>query len=206
MNTILVFDLDNTLYPYQSGLFAHINARMNHFIADHLHLSLSEVDQIRTRYIQQYGTTQEGLTKEHGLSPIEFLSYAHDISIEKFLHPDPVFRDFLKELPNQKYIFSNSPIVAIKRILEHLQIDSFFTELISIETFDYIGKPNRSAFNILTQHLPCGYRKALLFDDEPKNIATGNEFGFFSVFVNGKSIPPDDYYVPYLIPLIKENL
>jgi len=206
LNTILVFDLDNTLYPDQSGLYSHINKRMNRFIADRLHESLSSVDQIRTDYIQKYGTTQEGLSREHGIPPMEFLSYAHDISIGKFLRPNRAFQDYLREVNDPKYIFSNSPAFAIQRILAHLQIETLFHEIISIEMMGYVGKPNPSAFEALIQHLPIGYERILFFDDEPKNIEMGRKFGFISFLVNNKGFSPEDYYGLYLIPLIKESL
>lgn len=206
MNTILVFDLDNTLYPYQSGLYAHINERMNRFIADRLHVDLSVVDQIRTGYIQQYGTTQEGLSREHGISSTEFLSYAHDIAIETYLRPNPVFQAFIQQLSHPKLIFSNSPSFAIQSILTYLQIDQVFCHTVSIESMSYEGKPNRSAFETLVRHLPDGADRVVFFDDEPKNIDMGREFHFHSVLVKGKEFSPEDYYDRYLIPLIKESL
>lgn len=206
MNTILVFDLDNTLYPYQSGLYTHINERMNCFIAERLCQSLSEVDRVRTRFIQQYGTTQEGLSKHYGISPQDFLAYAHDIQIESFIQPNHCLKDLMKSIPFPKYLFSNSPLLAIQRVLTHLEIDQFFSGLISIETSQYIGKPNPSSFQAIIKILPEKCDKVLFFDDEPKNIEAGKVFGWHGVWVNGKQYPPLQYYEDYLIPLIKESV
>ena len=206
MNTVLVFDLDNTLYPYRSGLFTYINQRMNAFIQKRFDLSYEEVDQIRTNYIQRYGTTQQGLAEEHGISPEEFLCYAHDIEIEKYLQRSFLFRETLRTIPYPKYLFTNSPLHYARRILRHLQIEDLFVSLTTIEKLHYIGKPNRSAFEILFQQLPDELQEVKLIDDEPKNIEMGKQFGMIGILVNGREIPPSEYYDHFLIPLLKEKL
>lgn len=203
---MLVFDLDNTLYPYQSGLYAHINQRMNQFISEKLHLSFSVVDEIRTRYIDQFGTTQQGLYYDYGIMAEEFLSFAHDIDIEKFLQPSPELRDYLHEVPYPKFLFTNSPYASAKKELSYLQIEPLFQQLITIETLNYIGKPNRSAFEKLIQCLPPAPDQVILVDDDPKNIEMGRQFGFTSILVDGKQIPVKKYYNQFLIPLLKGNL
>lgn len=206
MNTLLVFDLDNTLYPYRSGLYTYINQRMNAFIQKRLGLSYEEVDQIRSGYIRQYGTTQQGLAEEYGISSEEFLCYAHDIEVEKYLQRSFLFREALRGISQPKYLFTNSPIHYATRILKHLQIDDLFEGFISIETLRYIGKPNRSAFEILCKHIPSEYHEIKFLDDEPKNIEMGKQFGLIGIPVNGRDIPPHEYYDHFLIPLMKENL
>lgn len=52
-----VFDLDNTLYPASSNLFAQIDERMGDFIARHLGVTGDQAQKIRKSYFIKYGTT-----------------------------------------------------------------------------------------------------------------------------------------------------
>jgi putative hydrolase of the HAD superfamily len=179
---------------------------MNAFIQKRFDVSYKEVDQIRSGYIEQYGTTQQGLSEEHGISPEEFLQYAHDIEVEKYLPRSFLFREALRKIPQPKYLFTNSPLQYARKILRHLQVEDLFEDYITIETLHYIGKPNRSAFEILLSRLPPDYQEIKFVDDEPKNIEMGQRFGLVGIPVNGREIPTHEYYDQFLIPLMKENL
>ena len=82
---VILFDLDNTLYPPECGLLQHLDDRINEFVSGFLSVSLEEAKALRRRYIRQYGTTLHGLKAEHGLPPADYLSAVHDaVRIERF--------------------------------------------------------------------------------------------------------------------------
>jgi hypothetical protein len=56
-----IFDLDNTLYPASCRLFDQIHARMTHFIADRLDLTLEAALTVQKTYFRAHGTTLRGL-------------------------------------------------------------------------------------------------------------------------------------------------
>src|ERR671925_340855 len=86
---VVLFDLDNTLYPPECGLLQHLDDRINEFVGSYLGLTLEETKAQRQRYIQEYGTTLHGLQAEHGLPPAEYLSAVHDaVPLERFLTRD----------------------------------------------------------------------------------------------------------------------
>ena len=60
-----VFDLDNTLYDANTGVFDRIIDRMTMFVADHLKITPTEASALRKRYWETYGTTLYGLMQEH---------------------------------------------------------------------------------------------------------------------------------------------
>ncbi len=62
-----VFDLDNTLYPPSTNLFAQIDERMRAFIAGFLELDLDEARRVQKTYFREYGTTLRGLMNRHCL-------------------------------------------------------------------------------------------------------------------------------------------
>src|SRR4051812_1594833 len=86
---VVLFDLDNTLYPPECGLLEHLDERITEFVARYLHLSLEEANALRGRYVQAHGTTLHGLQAEHGVAPAEYLAAVHDaVPIERFLTRD----------------------------------------------------------------------------------------------------------------------
>ena len=96
--TVYLFDLDNTLYPPEKNLFAHVDMRMTAFIEKKLGLTHDEAFFIQKKYWKEYGTTLSGLMQFHGLEPDEFLDFVHDIDVSP-LTPDPELSTALANLP-----------------------------------------------------------------------------------------------------------
>ncbi|NLG84782.1 MAG: hypothetical protein GX493_09315 [Firmicutes bacterium] len=54
----LLFDLDNTLYPEESGLLAHLDRRIEEFLVHNLGLEKkASAAALRETYRQKYGIT-----------------------------------------------------------------------------------------------------------------------------------------------------
>ena len=56
----LLIDLDNTVYPEDSNIFAQIDLKMKSFIAKNLNVSLDEAFKIQKKYFVNNGTTLRG--------------------------------------------------------------------------------------------------------------------------------------------------
>ena len=74
-----VFDLDNTLYPSDCGLWPQINQRVTLYLA-----ALTGLDGLSARALQRYyyhrhGTTLRGLVDEAAIDPGPFLDFVHDV-------------------------------------------------------------------------------------------------------------------------------
>ena len=84
MNNITnwVFDLDNTLYKAECGLFDKVHILMGKFIEEKLNLNSGDAQALRSKYYHQYGTTLRGLMIEHHVNPNEYLDYVHQINYE----------------------------------------------------------------------------------------------------------------------------
>lgn len=76
---VWVFDLDNTLYPAGSNLFAQIDIKLRDYVADWLSIGPDEARILQKEYFMEYGTTLSGMMKHHGVDPDHFLDYVHDI-------------------------------------------------------------------------------------------------------------------------------
>src|SRR4028118_25658 len=78
-----IFDLDNTLYPASTGLFALIDERMGAYIQRLLGVEAAEARRIQKAHFHAHGTTLAGLMKEHGVDPHHFLEDVHDIPLDR---------------------------------------------------------------------------------------------------------------------------
>jgi len=105
-----LFDLDNTLYSADSGMFDYLNKRINMYVSSKLKIDVSYVLQIRKRYIKEYCSTLLGLKNEFDIDPAEFLFYVHNIDVNMFLQKEEKLNDFILNLPGEKYIVTNSPL------------------------------------------------------------------------------------------------
>ncbi|MCU0489940.1 MAG: hypothetical protein MUE67_13470 [Anaerolineales bacterium] len=105
---LLLFDLDETLYPATSGLWNAIAQRMEEYMVERLGISLAQVDIIRRTYFEKYGTTLKGLQANYQVDALDFLHYVHDIPLDQVLEPDPALRTLLHSLPQKKWICTNA--------------------------------------------------------------------------------------------------
>src|ERR1700709_1271551 len=78
-----IFDLDNTLYRADNGIFSQIEARMTQYVMAFLKLPRDAAYARQKELYQRYGTTLNGLMQEHGTPPEDYLGYVHDIDLSE---------------------------------------------------------------------------------------------------------------------------
>ena len=76
-----VFDLDNTLYKAECGLFDKVHILMGKFIEEKIGISSGEAQAMRSKYYHKYGTTLRGLMSEHNINPEEYYCSAMALSL-----------------------------------------------------------------------------------------------------------------------------
>src|SRR5690606_11542199 len=101
-----VFDLDNTLYPRHTNLFAQVDRRIRDYVERLLAVPPEEAHRIQKDYYRRYGTTLRGLMVEHGIRPDDFLEYVHDIDHSP-VEADPALAAAIAGLPGRKFILTN---------------------------------------------------------------------------------------------------
>ena len=180
----LFFDLDDTLYPNDSGLWQAIRARMGQYMIEVLGLPADQVPEIRKHYFQTYGTTLRGLQKHHQVNADDYLAYVHDLSLEDFLHPDPALRCFLENLPQKRFIFTNADSNHARRVLQVLGVQDCFNGIIDVRAIEFACKPDRIAYTralaLSGEPLP---ETCVMVDDSIINLAPARELGFTTVHV-----------------------
>ena len=181
-----IFDLDNTLYPAETDLFALIDARMTDFIAE-----MMAIDPVEARVIQkgdyyQHGTTLAGLMLDHGVDPHHFLDYVHDIDLGRIV-PCAVTAAALDRLPGRKLIFTNGDVRYAGRVLDRLGLGRHFEAIHDIHATQYRPKPHAAAYSSLVDRLAIDPHAALFVDDIARNLKPAKQLGMTTVWMNNGS-------------------
>jgi putative hydrolase of the HAD superfamily len=188
---VVLFDLDNTLYPPECGLLQHLDERIDEFVSARLGLSLEETKALRRYYIQEYGTTLHGLQAEQGVPPATYLAAVHDaVELERFLTRDEELLVALAAIEIDKVIFTNAPREYARRVIACLGLDEHFRLVIDLEFHDYNGKPFREAYERVVAHLGVSPAECVLVEDTPRNLRVAKELGMVTVLVGDTAAVP----------------
>ncbi|MGQ2944012.1 MAG: pyrimidine 5'-nucleotidase [Blastomonas fulva] len=181
-----IFDLDNTLYPAETDLFALIDERMGTYVADLMQVDLVEARRIQKDYYYQHGTTLAGLMLDHGVDPHHFLDYVHDIDMGR-IEPCPVTAAGLAQLPGRKLIFTNGDVTYAGRVLDRLGLRDQFEAIHDIHATQYQPKPHAAAYASLVDSLAIDPAAALFVDDLARNLKPAKQLGITTVWMNNGS-------------------
>lgn len=181
---IALYDLDNTLYPFSSGIMELINERINKFVQQRLLLDQDAALQLRRQYFEQYGTTLAGLQKHHALIETEdYLSFVHDIALDALSDDTALLDAALRELPLQKVIFTNSPQEHANRVLRRLRLSDHFSHLVDIRALNFAAKPAPDSYQIVLRTLGATADACVLFEDTAANLAPAKALGMTTVLI-----------------------
>ncbi|MBU6475071.1 MAG: pyrimidine 5'-nucleotidase [Alphaproteobacteria bacterium] len=178
-----VFDLDNTLYDADTGVFDQIIARMTLYVCNLLGVSREEANALRRGYWEKYGTTLYGLMQEHKIDPQDFLDFAHDVDISA-VTPCAVVRDGLARLPGRKVVFTNSSQAFTARMTRHLGIDRHFDGVFAIEDAGFLPKPHPETYRAIAGKFAFAPDRAAMFDDMQVNLKTAADLGMTTVWIH----------------------
>ena len=183
-----LFDLDNTLYPESSGLMTEIGKRMNLYMSDRLGIPEDKARGIRKSFLISHGTTLNGLRRCYEIDPDDFLSFVHDIPLERFISRDESLDRMLAALPLRKIIFTNSDARHARRVLARLGVLRHFETIIDIHFIEFCNKPDPRAYRIALDFAGVRPDECILLEDYPVNIRPAKTMGMTTVLVgnNGK--------------------
>jgi putative hydrolase of the HAD superfamily len=179
----VLLDLDNTLYPPDSGLWEAIGARINAFMIERLGMNPREVDEKRRSYLNSFGTTLNALRHYHGTDPEEFLTFVHDLPLSDFLRPDPTLEGMLAKLSLRKAIFTNADAAHARRVLGRLGILRHFDRIIDIYALEFVNKPDPRAYFRALEFVSALPEECVFADDSPVNLLAAGRIGMKTVLV-----------------------
>jgi len=177
-----LFDLDNTLYPAESGFMSEIEARMTGFVMRVTELPRDEAFALQKRYLAEHGLTLRGLMEHHGVDPLEFNALFHDLSLDALAH-DAELLAALERLPGRRLIFTNADDIHAERVLKHLGLDHLFDDVFHIETFGFRPKPDPAAFDAMLDAHGLAPDATAFFEDSERNLAPAAALGMTTVLV-----------------------
>jgi len=180
-----LFDLDNTLYPAHTDLFAQIDQRMAAFIASFLGIHAVEARAVQKAYWASHGTTLNGLMSEHGMPPEPFLKFVHDIDISGLAY-DPRLDTALSRLPGRKIIFTNGTVRHAENVLNRLKLTHHFENIFDIAATGYVPKPHADAYHHVVAASGIQANRTVMVDDSVKNLLPAFELGMTTVWASGK--------------------
>lgn len=181
-----IFDLDNTLYPAQSNLFALIDERMTAYIARLLDCGAEEARRVQKAYFADHGTTLAGLIAHHDVDPHEFLDDVHDIALDRIGH-DPAIVESIAALPGRKLVFTNGNASYAGRVLEHLGLGRSFEGIHDIHAMRYQPKPDPRSYGDLCERWGIDPGRALFVDDMARNLKPAKAIGMITIWLNNGS-------------------
>ena len=207
-----IFDLDNTMYDINLGLFKKISNRITDFIMSKYSLDIDQAKKIQKEYYLKYGLTLRGLIVEKKLEPEEFLDYVHDVE-----HPELEKNDQLiskiRLLEGKKIIFTNATLKHAKKILKILELEHDFDQIIDIKDLEYIPKPDKRSYKKLLECLNLNKEnldKTIFFEDTVKNLIPAKELGITTVWmknsINEKDFMKNCNFIDYSFNNLNEFL
>lgn len=203
----ILFDLDETLYPKETGLMDVVNQRINEYMRLRLGIPASQVLELRERYYRRYGTTSRGLYRHHHLDVHDYLVYVHDLPVEEYLLPDPFLDEVLGSIEAEKAVFTNSPRDYVQRVLRALGVERHFDRIFDIYFLEQINKPDKRAYLKVIKALETDGQDCLIVDDLATNLKPGKELGMVTVLVGDDpkgSLWEKEEGVDFVIPRVTE--
>ncbi|MDB5447960.1 MAG: pyrimidine 5-nucleotidase [Phenylobacterium sp.] len=205
--TTWLFDLDNTLYPVESGFMGEIERRMTAFVMRLTGLPRDEAYRLQKSYLAEHGLTLRGLMLNHGVDPAEFHAIFHDMSLEALAH-DPELITAIGRLPGRRLIFTNADEVHAERVLVRLGLAHLFHEVFHIGSFGYVPKPDPEPFARMCAEHDVAPAATAFFEDSERNLQPAAELGMTTVLVGpqaqASTAPFVTYRAQHLAPFLRE--
>lgn len=212
--TTLFIDLDDTLYPADSGVWQDIRDRIDLYMHSVLGIPAGEVPALRHHLFNTYGTTLRGLEATRSIDPKEYLRFVHDVPLERYLKPNLELRQVLMNYPYPKFIFTNGDRPHALRVLKILGLENLFDDIIDIVALTPYCKPMPETFDIAmhyTRH--SSPSDCVLVDDAPRNLAAAHVYGFQTILVGppNPTVPfvkviPQITDLPLVLPIIGKQV
>jgi putative hydrolase of the HAD superfamily len=191
-----LFDLDNTLYPEESGFMREVEGRMTDFVVKVTGLPRDEAYVLQKAYLAEHGLTLKGLMLHHGVDPADFHALFHDLSLE-VLAQDADLLAALNRLPGRRFIFTNADDKHAERVLAHLGLRGLFDDVFHIASFGYAPKPDPLGFQRMIDAHGLNPQTTSFFEDSEQNLKPAADLGMTTVLVGGRALGSTAPYVKH---------
>lgn len=178
MIELILFDLDDTIYPRSSGVRDHVNRLITAFVSRELGISAAEADSLRHQNTPRYGTTINWLRECHDFGDTEsYMEAIHPLDFSPFLPEPAPYRPLFQSLPLRKAILTNAPREHAERVLTHLNLRDCFESLTDIRENSLQGKPALGAYQRALVKADLSPERILFIDDAEPNLTPFRDMG-----------------------------
>ena len=178
-----IFDLDNTLYAADSGIFQQVHKLMGEFISKNLNMDMPEAKKLQAKYYKQHGTTLRGLMDNHGIDPDYFLDEVHRLDYS-IVGSNKLLNNELQKLEGRKIIYTNANEKHAIDVLKRIDLENFFDEIFDIKMANYIPKPELKPYEQIINLFNINSDTSAMFDDIAKNLVPAKKVNFTSVWID----------------------
>ena len=178
-----IFDLDNTLYSADSGIFQQVHKLMGEFISKNLNMDMPEAKKLQAKYYKQHGTTLRGLMDNHGIDPDYFLDEVHRLDYS-IVSSNEILNQELYKLDGRKIIYTNANEKHVVDVLKRIGLSNFFNEIFDIKMANYIPKPELKPYEQIINLFNIEPETSAMFDDIAKNLVPAKKVKFTSVWID----------------------
>jgi putative hydrolase of the HAD superfamily len=200
-----LFDLDNTLYPLESGLAGRMSPRITDFVVKVTGLPREEAYFLQKRYLAEHGLTLRGLMIDHGVDPDVFHASFHDVPLD-CLARDEALKAAIAGLPGRRIIFTNADEIHCQRVLERLGLEGLFDDVFHIGSAAFAPKPSPQAFERIIAAHAIDPAATAFFEDAERNLEPAAALGMTTVLVGShaeaSTAPFVHYRAPQLAPFL----
>ena len=207
-----IFDLDNTVYDINAGVFEKISSRITDFIITALSVTREEANIVRSNMYKKYGLTLTGLMREYGIAPDEYLDYIHDVTHPELKY-DEQLKLNLKNLTGRKFIYTNASKNHSKNILSVMGIEAEFEKILDIKATQYLPKPDPKSYNIMLKAFGISgdqIGNSIFIEDTAKNLRPAKSLGIKTVWIendfNLKDYKENSEFIDYKYSDLKSFL
>lgn len=179
-----IFDLDNTLYPAGSNIFARVSVRITEYVQNRFSLEQEPARALQKDMFRRYGTTLNGLMAEHGIDGEEYLHFVHDIDVAD-IAPDHALEAAISRLPGRKIIYTNGSVPHARRIMGRIGVDHHFEDVFDIVAADYVPKPNPGPYDTLVARFGLNPARCVMVEDMARNLEPAAGLGMTTVWLSG---------------------
>ena len=180
-----IFDLDNTIYDFNLGLFKRVSLRMTKYIKEFFNLNEVDALTLQRNMYKKYGLTLRGLMIEKKIDPEPFLEFVHDVDFSE-LNEDTSLKKLLGKIKGKKSIYTNATFKHAKNILKSMGIFEEFEIIFDIKDANYIAKPDLNSYLIMKKKLglnDSNISKSIFFEDTAKNLKPASELGMSTAWI-----------------------
>ena len=178
-----IFDLDNTLYSADSGIFQQVHDLMGKFVSKHLNVERKKAQEIQRKYYKQHGTTLRGMMDNHGVDPEYFLKEVHKLDYS-IVDSNKKLNKEIKKLKGRKIVYTNANLQHALDVLDRIELSNFFDNIFDIKMANYIPKPELQPYEQIIKDFNLNPLRSAMFDDIAKNLVPAKKVGFTSIWID----------------------